>query len=228
MLNIKENYYKAYDNRYRQVHKKGLLWELTERTIEVEEIIKKYKFQNKNILELGCGEGRDAIYLLNNNYNVLAVDYSKEAINKCNELTNNKYVKNFKQLDLITDTLDNKFNFIYSIAVLHMFVTEKHRKRYWNFIKEHLEKDGIALIVSMGDGKEVFSSNIDNAFDDVIRKHSITNDKILVSSTSCCIKSIEQLKYEINESGLRCIEMWISNRIPNFDKCICMLVTKGE
>lgn len=228
MINkIKDNYYKAYDTRYKQVHKKGLLWELTDKTIEVEEIINKYNIQNKKILELGCGEGRDAIYLLNKGYNILAVDYSKEAINKCNELSNNKYLNNFKQLDLITDKMNNKFDFIYSIAVLHMFVTEEHRNKYWNFIKENLEEKGIALIVTMGDGEKEFTSNIDNAFEKVIRKHTTTNDKLLVASTSCCIKNISSLKQEINAAGLRCIDLWISEKIPNFDKCICMLVDKG-
>ena len=32
--------------------------------------------KNDNILDLGCGEGRDSIYLLDNGYDVLAVDYS--------------------------------------------------------------------------------------------------------------------------------------------------------
>lgn len=104
---MKNDYYKAYDKRYRQTYENNSLWEISERTKEVIDTLKKYKIaKNSNILELGCGEGRDAIYLLDNGYNVLGVDYSFAVIDKCNELTNYKYVNNFKQLDLIENSLN--------------------------------------------------------------------------------------------------------------------------
>ena len=59
---------------------------------EVEEFLKKYNANNEdNILDLGCGEGRDAIYLLEKGYQVLAIDYS---INAINHSTNNDKWKN--------------------------------------------------------------------------------------------------------------------------------------
>ena len=36
-------------------------------------------------------------------------DYSKTVIAKCNELTNNKYVNNFKSLDIMKDKLNKKY-----------------------------------------------------------------------------------------------------------------------
>ena len=128
---MKNDYYKAYDKRYRQTYENNSLWEISERTKEVIDTLKKYKITKKsNILELGCGEGRDAIYLLDNGYNVLGVDYSFTVIDKCNELTNYKYVNNFKQLDLIENSLNEKFDFIYSVAVIHMFVLDEHRNKF--------------------------------------------------------------------------------------------------
>lgn len=92
---MKNDYYKAYDKRYKQTYENNILQETSKITNEVIDTIKKYKISKKsNILELGCGEGRDAIYLLNNGYNVLGVDYSFTVIDKCNELTNYKYEKN--------------------------------------------------------------------------------------------------------------------------------------
>ena len=73
-------YYEAYDKRYKQVHDKGLAWSTNSNTKIVEEIIKKYHLDREKMLEIGCGEGRDARYLLNKNYNVLATDISQEAI----------------------------------------------------------------------------------------------------------------------------------------------------
>lgn len=152
---MENEYYKAYDQRYKQVHEKNMLWATTKNTKEVIDVIEKYKISKRDkILDLGCGEGRDASFLLNEGYNVTAIDYSNEAINKCNELTNNKYQENFKQLDIFKDLLDDKFKFIYSIAVMHMFVLDIHRNKYLKFIYNHLEDSGLALICVMGDGKK--------------------------------------------------------------------------
>ena len=48
------------------------------------DIIQKYhiSFQD-SILEIGCGEGRDARAVLEKGYNLLATDISKEAIEYC-------------------------------------------------------------------------------------------------------------------------------------------------
>jgi len=140
-------------------------------------VIKKYNIKKVNkILDLGCGEGRDAINLLEEGYNLLAIDYSKTVINKCNELTNNKYKNNFKQLDIFEDKLNEKYDFIYSIAVLHMFVSDNHRNLFYQFIKEHLNDNGIVLIITMGDGIEEYSSDISTSFHQTIRKN-INNKK---------------------------------------------------
>ena len=177
---MKNDYYKAYDKRYRQTYENNSLWEIQERTKEIIDTLKKYKITKKsNILELGCGEGRDAIYLLDNGYNVLGVDYSFAVIDKCNELTNYKYVNNFKQLDLIENSLNEKFDFIYSVAVIHMFVLDEHRNKFYNFIYDHLKDNGIALIISMGDGILEINSDLEKAFDDTKRVNINTNKEIM-------------------------------------------------
>lgn len=147
---MKSDYYKAYDKRYRKTYEDGYLWEIHKPTKEVINIINKYKINKSDkILDLGCGEGRDALYLLDSGYNVLAVDYSINVISKCNELSNNKYIDKFKQFDIFEDEINTKFDFIYSIAVIHMFIDENHRRKFYKFIYEHLNKDGKALIIAM-------------------------------------------------------------------------------
>ena len=109
-----EKYYKAYDKRYKQVHDKNLSWASNNNTKIVYECINKYTINKDNlILEIGCGEGRDARYLLNKGYNVLATDVSKEAINYCKE-NDKKNLNNYKVLDVL-DYKDFKksFDFIY-------------------------------------------------------------------------------------------------------------------
>ena len=130
--NIDDEYYKAYEKRYQQVYKHNYLWSSKEPTPDVIEAILKEKIaSNAKILELGCGEGRDAIFLLNKNYDVLAVDYSNTVIEKCKELANYNYNDRFKQFDIINDTLNDKFDFIYSIEVIHMFVNKEYRNKFY-------------------------------------------------------------------------------------------------
>ena len=191
------------------------------------DVIDKYNInKNDKILDLGCGEGRDSIYLLDNGYNVLAVDYSVNVINKCNELTNNKYINNFKQFDLIKDNLNDKFKFIYSIAVLHMFVEDNHRNSFYKCIYNHLEEDGIALIISLGDGVKEYKSNVEDAFKDTIRFNINSKKEVKVVNTSCSIKSIDNIKKEIENNELKILDISIVDDLPNFDKCICAVVSK--
>lgn len=223
------DYYKAYDKRYKQVHSNNLLWTTTKPTKEVLTFLNKYNCQkNDLILELGCGEGRDAIYLLENGYKLIAVDYSINALNKCNELTNNMYKDSFKQLDLIKDKLNLKFKYIYSIAVLHMFVTDNHRNQYFKFIKEHLSKDGIALITMLGDGISESKTDINKAFDNTKRIVMNNNKELNIATTSCRIVNFKTLEDELKRNNLIIREKWISTNIPEFTSSMCIEISNDN
>ena len=86
--NIVENrkYYEAYDDRYKQIHDKSLQWFSDKHSSIISTVIEKYNIcKTAKILEIGCGEGRDANYLLKNGYNLLATDISESAIEYCRE-----------------------------------------------------------------------------------------------------------------------------------------------
>lgn len=224
-----KDYYKAYEKRYEQVHEKNMLWASKRNTPDVIDFLNKYKVSKKDkILDLGCGEGRDAIYLLKNGYNVLALDYSKEAIDMCKKLSDNKYNSNFKQFDIMEDRLDEKFKYIYSIAVLHMFVLKEHRDKFLSFVRTHLEKDGRCLICVLGDGKQEHASDIRDAFKDA-RRVVMNNDVNLnVATTSCRIVKWEDLESEILENNLIIENRWISKVIPEFNNCMCVVIKAKE
>ncbi len=227
--NINNNYYKAYEKRYRQVYEHNYLWSSKEPTPEVIETINNENILiNSKILELGCGEGRDAIFLLNKNYNVTAIDYSNTVIKKCKELSNYKYNDKFKQLDIINDTLKDTFDFIYSVAVIHMFVNETHRKKFYSFIYEHLKTNGIALIVSMGDGINEYNSDISKSFSNVERVVINNGEKISIAATSCKIVNWCTFEQEILNNNLIIKKKWISNKIPEFNLAMCVIVCRSD
>lgn len=226
---INNDYYKAYEKRYKQVYKYNYLWSSKEPTPDVIETILEQKIlSNEKILELGCGEGRDAIFLLNQNYKVLAVDYSNTVIEKCKELSNYKYSDKFKQFDIINDTLKDRFDFIYSVAVIHMFVNKEHRNKFYNFIYNHLNINGSALIISMGDGIKEYKSDINESFNDVERIVVNNGEKINIATTSCNIVNWNTFEHELLSSGLIIKRKWISKKIPEFNPAMCVIVFRKD
>lgn len=220
-----EKYYKAYDKRYKQLHERDLSWENDVQTEIVEQIIKKYKIsKTDSILEIGCGEGRDSKILLNKGYNLLATDVSQEAINYCKQIDEN-HSNNYEVLDVLDcDTFKDRFNFIYSIACLHMLVLYDDRKKYFDFIHNHLKNNGYALVLTMGDGIKESSSDINKAWEDTERVHQKTNEIINVATTSCRIVNFETLEQEIKDSNLLIIEKGITQIIPNFPEIMYVLI----
>ena len=76
-----DHYDDACDKRYQIIHKKGYSWSSDTPTPVVLNTLQKYSVSKDSfILEIGCGEGRDAFPLLENGYDVLATDISSEAI----------------------------------------------------------------------------------------------------------------------------------------------------
>ena len=219
-----KQYYEAYDERYKTIHQKGHSWSSDVATPIVLETINKYGIEkDESILEIGCGEGRDANKLLNNGYNLLATDISEEAIKYCQ--SNSKYPNRFKVLDCLDDNHASKYRFIYAIAVIHMLVLDADRQKFYSFISEHLEDNGVALICSMGDGKFEMESNIKEAFELAKREHPC--GEIEVAATSCRMVNFDTFRKEIKNANLSIIEEGIASSLPEFDSLMYAVVKKA-
>ena len=225
---MEKEYYKAYEKRYKQLHENNLSWETDVKTNIIEDTIIKYNIdKTASILEIGCGEGRDAKYLLGKNYNVLATDVSKEAINYCKKI-DKEHSNNYEVLDVLDcEDFSKKYDFIYSIACLHMLVLDEDRNKYFEFINNHLNDNGYALVLTMGDGKTERSSDITKAWDDVERVHQESGIKMNVATTSCRIVNFETLTKEVELQNLKIIEQGITSIIPNFPEIIYVVIKKN-
>ena len=204
MADDNRRYYEAYDERYKTIHGMGSSWFGDEPTSVVEKTAIKYGIaKSVPVLEIGCGEGRDSVYLLEKGYDLTASDVSPEAIRYCKSKYP-QFTDSFKCFDCLDCKTAQKYSFIYSVAVIHMLVDAKDRMDFYRFISEHLTCDGIALVCSMGDGNLIINTDSEKAFEPALRNSPV--GKIQVASTTCKTVSFECFEEEIIASGAKIIE----------------------
>ena len=217
-------YYEAYDERYKLIHKKGHSWSSDKATpIVLKTISNLYVSPHDSILEIGCGEGRDAKAVLEAGYNLFACDISHESINYCKTMMP-EFASRFFRLDCVNGKHHEKYRFIYSIAVLHMLILDEDRKKFLDFIYQHLEQGGYALICAMGDGIQVFQTEVKDAFKMVKRHHE--SGSIIVPATTCRVVSSKTFEKEIAAANLTIIKKGITHSLPDFDNLMYALVRK--
>lgn len=227
---MNKKYYEAYEDRYRQVHQtQNKPWAGYRPSLAIERWLKKYGANSSSsILEIGCGEGQNAIYLMQQNYNLEASDVSKEAIRWCKEQAKLAKVDDnrFFVMDILNNNLDKKYDFIFSVAVLHMLVEDKDRQEFFKFVKNHLKDTGKALIVVMGDGKMTRKTDTSKAFE--LADRPFEDKMIKVATTSCRMVTWDQYLKEFKEAGLNVLEHYLDKTISGFEVTMVAVAEKEK
>ena len=217
-------YYTAYDERYKTAHAKGVSWLSDVSTPIVMEMIEKYGIgPSHKLLEIGCGEGRDAKTVLEHGYDLTATDVSGEAVAYCKQKWP-QYADRFSILDCLTKGLGDRFGFIFAVAVIHMLVPDGDRDGFYRFIHDHLREDGLALICTMGDGIFETQSDISQAF--MLQERNHESGKMTVAGTSCRMVSFPTFEDELIRNGLTIIEKGITAAPPDFNSLMYAVVKK--
>lgn len=199
-----KKYYEAYNERYKAAHEKNLCWLGEEPSPIVSDILEQYGIRHDHkILEIGCGEGRDAAVLLQNGYDLFATDVSEEAIRYCQQ-HHPDAADRFAVLDCVAGDLNQTFDFIYAVAVVHMLVPDEDRNAFYRFVRTHLNQGGIALICTMGDGTTERSTDISTAFE--LSERNCDGQTVIVANTSCRMVSTETFHRELSQNGLEVVE----------------------
>lgn len=219
-------YYEAYDDRYRQIHAQNLRWFSDEASSIVQEVLRRYGIGSENrILEIGCGEGRDAQFLLDRGYDLLATDISPAAIAFCRR-ENPLRQERFQTLDCLTQSLPERFDCIYAVAVLHMLVEDAHREGFYAFFSNHLKDKGIGLICTMGDGETERCSDVSAAFTLQERIHEQTGKTVYIAGTFCCMVPFSVFEAELQRNDLQILEKGITAIEPDFSSMMYAVVRK--
>ena len=225
---MERKYYEAYEDRYRQIHGQNLQWFYSEPTAIVRQTIEKFGIKpNHKLLELGCGEGRDAFPLLLDSYDLLATDISEAAVAYC-QTKQPEFAASFQVLDCVSGTLERKFDFIYAVAVVHMLVLDEDRNAFYTFIRNHLTPNGVALICTMGDGEMELQTDIQTAFDLQTRTHEQSGMEVRISATSCRIVNVSNFEAELRRNGLVILEMGQTSAEPDFSALMYAVLKKDK
>ncbi len=219
-------YYEAYEERYRAVHAKGLRWAGERPTPIVADVAARYCPKDAKLLEIGCGEGRDAQALLALGYDLLATDASSEAIRYCRRAMP-EHASRFAVLDCLRDAHTVCYDMIYAIAVVHMLILDADRRGFYGFLRNHLKPGGAGLICTMGDGETEMRSDVAKAFELQERDPPACVQR--VAAMSCRMVSFPTFEREITESGLKIVEHGFAEALPDFDRLMYAVVRReGE
>lgn len=219
-------YYEAYDDRYRQVHGQGLQWFSDAPTPIVADVMERFGIHRSHrILELGCGEGRDAGPLLEQGFSVVATDISATVVDFCRKRWPG-FAENFRTLDCIHGKLDGTFNFIYAVAVVHMLVQDGDRNGFYRFLRDHLSETGIGLVCAMGDGTREWASDPEEAFMLRPRMHQASGRELMLAGTSCRVVNRDTFCREMEDNGLAVVESGLTQAPPDFSRMLYAVVKK--
>ncbi len=95
------------------------------------------------VLDIGCGEGKDAVFFAKCGYAVTAFDISEQGIEKAKKLAeHNKVEVGFFKADIFDYRLDTEYDIIFSSGVLH-FLPDTDRKEFCDCMKVHTTENGI-------------------------------------------------------------------------------------
>lgn len=95
------------------------------------------------VLDIGCGEGKDAVFFAKNGYKVSAFDITQSGIDKAKRLAEQHRVDvNFFKADAADFRLESEFDVIFCSGVLHFIPNELREEIFENY-RSHTSVGGI-------------------------------------------------------------------------------------
>ena len=141
--NIWASQYDTNENRTRDLDKKSTI-----------ETLSKYKFEN--VLELGCGTGKNTKWLLERAKRIIGLDFSQEMLNKAKEKISDERVV-FKRADL-TEKWEIQNNFADLITCSLTLEHIKNLNHIFNQANLKLKKSGLFFISELHPFKQYSGS----------------------------------------------------------------------
>jgi SAM-dependent methyltransferase/quercetin dioxygenase-like cupin family protein len=144
------DYYYGYADRYAAVYAAGgVTWEPKEPNDALVQALDALPFRRGAVIDLGCGEGRDSIYLAARGFEVIGVDVARSALDKARSRAAAARVHpTFLERDVIDlrDLPEGHFDLAINMGCLHMIPDPDLRARHLNRVLRLLRPGGIFVL----------------------------------------------------------------------------------
>lgn len=98
------------------------------------------------VLDIGCGEGKDAVFLARSGYAVTAFDAAKAGVEKARQLAELHNVPvDFFQADVLTYVPEGMYDIVFCSGVLH-YLPPEQREKVLGRLKEHTSPHGLHVM----------------------------------------------------------------------------------
>lgn len=151
-----------------------------------------------NAIELGCGAGRDTIYLIKNGWNVLAID-REDVSSRIQSKLNKEEVKKFKFSQQKFENIKLEKNNLVVANFSIPFCNKNNFKELWNKINNSIFKDGYFVGNFFGNNDEWKSTKEEMIF--------MTKKQVLELFENFEIIEIKEVEKD-NLTGLGKIKHW--------------------
>lgn len=140
LLGYRSSVEEDYDSRY---DREGYYWGLTPNRMcyELMQILPPVK--PYRVLDIGCGEGKDAVFLAKCGYRVTAFDLSEPGLDKAKRLAEHNQVQvRFFRGDVRDYRPEGEYDVVFSSGVFH-FLPREMREEFCLSLKEHTAAGGL-------------------------------------------------------------------------------------
>ena len=101
---------------------------------------------DKKVLDIGCGEGKDAVYMAQKGYDVTAFDITENGIRKTLRLAEERGVKvNAYVDDINTFDINEKFDIVYSTGTVQ-YLFDENKKGFFGKLDKITKNHGLVFI----------------------------------------------------------------------------------
>jgi tellurite methyltransferase len=142
---------KKYWEEYYQKQRSELL-----PTLFAQYVMKNYIINNKsNLIELGCGNGRDSVYFADQGLNILAIDQVELEIKFLQHRFPEKNNLSFSCDDFSDLGKESTYDIVYSRFTLHS-INVFQQKRVLNWAYQQLSESGVLCVEVRGKHNELY------------------------------------------------------------------------
>lgn len=133
-----------YKERYREG---DTPWDIGKPDFNLIQVVTTIPIKPCKALDIGCGTGDNALWLSQQNFQVIGIDTSEIAIEKAKGKALKANVKcTFFVVDFLTGLVEGApFGFVFDRGCFHSINSDEGRKSFAEKVSKHLEKDGLWL-----------------------------------------------------------------------------------